>query len=338
MVAVLLTITLVGVIANQVVAITRKPSISPLPTITRTENITPNRIENASTSPAFTPILWFYVSGYRLPSYLSGRYGVSEINDEQTWSAFWSQVSANSLPQINFHARTVLLATAPIFPFGTFQFNVTRVFKTDSPLPGCTSTPLGIVAECVLNPPTPTLHIEVDGRTTAPGPNCVFLAIVTAPRYLVEVLEIHKTTLQASLNTTIVQVPCTTTDVTSSTSMGGCGATNLFQTLDVSVTLCVIVLNNSPVNAISPTGTVLLRSNSTGSFSGPCILSGTVAGTTLAATCTVTYTPSVPGWHRITANYPGDSAHTSSGILFDIYVKPSQEAPPSGASSPAWNG
>jgi hypothetical protein len=203
-----LTITLIAVTAPQVIAITRKPSISPLALISGTENITPARIGNASTSPPFTPLLWFYVSGPYFPSYFrTANYGVSEINDEQTWSAFWSQVSENSLPQIDFRARTVLLTIAPIFPFGTFRFNATRVFKSDSPLPACVVW-FYTSGDCALPPPPPTLHIQVDGRTEIPGPDCIFPAIVKPPRYLVEVVEAHKTDLPAVLVTTSVPVPC----------------------------------------------------------------------------------------------------------------------------------
>ena len=181
----------------------RASRLCPRPQVT--QKITPTRIENVS-SP-FTPILWFYVSGYRFPSYLSG-YGVSEINDEQTWSAFWSQVSKNTLPGVDFQARTVLLASAPIFPFGTYQFNVTRVFRTDSPL-SCSYdfSPVVIFSTECYPVTSPTLHVEVDGRTTGPGLYCAFPQTVMPPRFLVEVLEIHKTTLPAALVTTSVQIP-----------------------------------------------------------------------------------------------------------------------------------
>ncbi len=79
-------------------------------------------------------------------------------------------------------------------------------------------------------------------------------------------------------------------------------------------TSCTIIVSDVAPGTLTPTGTVNLSTNSSGTFSppSPCTLSGT----TSSASCTVTYTPLVLGAHNITATYTGDNKHgTSAGFV-----------------------
>jgi hypothetical protein len=86
-----------------------------------------------------------------------------------------------------------------------------------------------------------------------------------------------------------------------------------------SATNCTVtVTDNSPGTFITPTGLVTLTTTGSGTFTGPCTLSGTTA----TATCTVTYTPSGTSARNdiIGFNYPGDTNHTTSSGNFLLVV------------------
>jgi hypothetical protein len=78
----------------------------------------------------------------------------------------------------------------------------------------------------------------------------------------------------------------------------------------------VTIVDTSLGTVITPTGTVAISTDSPGSFTGTCNLSGTGA----TASCTVTYTPTAPGSHTITAYYPGDTNHVAVSSTFVITV------------------
>jgi hypothetical protein len=82
----------------------------------------------------------------------------------------------------------------------------------------------------------------------------------------------------------------------------------------------VTISDSSPSTFITPTGIVLLATNSTGTFNGSCSLSGNGA----SATCEVAYVPKVALGHRITAYYTGDTAHDANSGLVDISVTSNQ--------------
>ena len=99
-------------------------------------------------------------------------------------------------------------------------------------------------------------------------------------------------------------------------------------------TCTVIVTDTEPAgNPITPYGSYISVStvtNSTGTFSGGCYL---LSGSGVSASCTITYTPTVAGIHRITANYQpyypyygGDLIHLASSGFFDLTVNPSTKA------------
>src|SRR5213596_2729762 len=83
-------------------------------------------------------------------------------------------------------------------------------------------------------------------------------------------------------------------------------------------TNCTVTVTDTSASPTTPTGTFALTTNSTGTFGGSCVL----AGSTASATCSVSYTPSgsAPRHDLITANYPGDSSHTSSSGTFKLTV------------------
>jgi hypothetical protein len=89
------------------------------------------------------------------------------------------------------------------------------------------------------------------------------------------------------------------------------------------VTSCVAKVTDTDVGtAITPSGSVGFKSNSTGIFSQPsCTLVASV--TVGVASCSVNYTPSGTGFQAITASYTGDSSHlTSSGSVVVTVVAP----------------
>jgi len=97
-----------------------------------------------------------------------------------------------------------------------------------------------------------------------------------------------------------------TVNLVSTTTVIICGSS---VTVDVP-TSCTITVSDVAPGTLTPTGTVNLSTNSTGTFNppSPCSLSGT----TNSASCTVTYTPLVLGGHNVTATYGGDSKHAGS--------------------------
>ena len=89
-------------------------------------------------------------------------------------------------------------------------------------------------------------------------------------------------------------------------------------TIGTASTCNVTVADSSAGSFITPTGTVSLSTNGTGTFSGTCALSGNTA----SATCSVTYTPSgsVPRQDMVNATYAGDTAHSGGSATFNISV------------------
>src|SRR5260370_14508069 len=89
--------------------------------------------------------------------------GVTEINDPETWSAFWDQncdvvqiievtgqVSRCApLPQINFTTQTILVASPGLEGSPGYQFNITKVVAVH-------------------------YHLLVQGALTTPEPNCLW--------------------------------------------------------------------------------------------------------------------------------------------------------------------
>jgi len=88
----------------------------------------------------------------------------------------------------------------------------------------------------------------------------------------------------------------------------------------VTPSVCHIITTDiSPGTPITPTGDFALTTNSSGTFDHNCMLDGTGA----TATCTVTYTPTVTGFHTITASYPQNSVDTyNTPSSFLITVNP----------------
>ena len=71
------------------------------------------------------------------------------------------------------------------------------------------------------------------------------------------------------------------------------------------------ITDSSSGGSVTPSGSVSFASNSTGVFSQPsCSL--TASGTVGVASCSVSYTPSITGFHTITSSYAGDSSHLGS--------------------------
>src|SRR5437667_2885299 len=89
---------------------------------------------------------------------------------------------------------------------------------------------------------------------------------------------------------------------------------------------CTATVTDHFTTPTTPSGSVILATNSTGTFtpfSASCPLAaGTSAGT---ASCPVSYTPAVIGHHLLTGSYGGDSTHSSSQGTFLLASTP---APP----------
>jgi N-acetylneuraminic acid mutarotase len=117
------------------------------------------------------------------------------------------------------------------------------------------------------------------------------------------------------------------------TSMVTCTAP---ATIGVATTCTVTVTDASPGTFVTPTGTVALSTNGSGTFAGTCILSGTTA----YATCTVTYTPGGTSANNdvISYSYPGDTNHTASSGNFQLVVVPPASPPPSQTTGSAFLG
>src|SRR5438552_4023357 len=89
---------------------------------------------------------------------------------------------------------------------------------------------------------------------------------------------------------------------------------------------CTVTVTDHFTTPTTPSGSVILATNPTGTFtpfSASCTLAaGTSAGT---ASCSVSYTPAVIGHHLLTGSYGGDSTHSSSQGTFLLASTP---APP----------
>jgi hypothetical protein len=119
--------------------------------------------------------------------------GVTEINDLETWSAFWQQncssfcaisltngtILVSPMPQIDFASQTVIVASPGLEGSPGYQFNITRVMAVHHSL-------------------------VVEATLTTPGLNCVWVQVVTFP---VHVIEIPKTNLPPTFNMTQTQAP-----------------------------------------------------------------------------------------------------------------------------------
>src|SRR6266446_5653784 len=103
-------------------------------------------------------------------------------------------------------------------------------------------------------------------------------------------------------------------------------------TIGVATTCTVTVTDNSPSKFITPTGTVILTTSGSGTFTGTCTLSGTTA----SASCSVTYTPggTAASNDLISYSYPGDTNHTASTGNFLLVVSPASPPPPGATSAP----
>src|SRR2546426_6862196 len=97
-------------------------------------------------------------------------------------------------------------------------------------------------------------------------------------------------TITSTLRTSAIGISCPTTTLINS-----------------QVACTVTVTDTSPAPAITPTGTIRLTTNSTGTFT-ICTLSGVSA----SATCSTSYKPTSigTGAHMLTAHYGGDPAHS----------------------------
>lgn len=115
--------------------------------------------------------------------------GVTEINDPETWSAFWEQncnlavhmlmTDCPPLPQINFTTQTILVASPGLEGSPGYQFNITKVIAVHH-------------------------HLLVEGTLTTPGLLCFWIQVVTFP---VQVIDVPKTNLPPNLNMTQTQAP-----------------------------------------------------------------------------------------------------------------------------------
>src|SRR5438093_2235307 len=84
-----------------------------------------------------------------------------------------------------------------------------------------------------------------------------------------------------------------------------------------STTCTATVTDTDSGTKTTPTGTVSFASNKSGTFS---VSSCTLSGTGASASCSVAYTPSEVGTHRITASYGADEKHKASNYAFDLNV------------------
>jgi hypothetical protein len=119
--------------------------------------------------------------------------GATEINDLETWSAFWQQncssfcqisltngtILVSPMPQIDFASQTVIVASPGVEGSPGYQFNITRVMAVHH-------------------------RLVVEATLTTPGLNCFWIQVVTFP---VHVIAIPKTNLPPALNMTQTQAP-----------------------------------------------------------------------------------------------------------------------------------
>ena len=112
--------------------------------------------------------------------------GVTTINRAEVWSAFWHNETlcnisntCSNLPQVDFDSRTVLVVAAGLQGSPGYHINVTRVI----------AGPADVLVQATL---------------TTPGPNCLWVAVITFP---IQVIEILQTNLPMILEITEVPAP-----------------------------------------------------------------------------------------------------------------------------------
>src|SRR3989442_12638061 len=166
----------------------------------------------------------------------------------------------------------------------------TQTSGATAPTGTVTFTPGG---HCTLaNPAGPSASCSVNVTPTAAGPMSV------SARYngdSTHATSSGSTTINVNRRVTSMAVNCSPNPVTTNSS-----------------TNCTVTLNDADVGAvITPTGTVSLSCNSTGTLNLlPCSLTATA--TAGVASCSVSYTPNIAGHNKITGSYAGDSSHTGS--------------------------
>ncbi|MGH9920900.1 MAG: Ig-like domain repeat protein [Nitrososphaerales archaeon] len=102
-------------------------------------------------------------------------------------------------------------------------------------------------------------------------------------------------------------LPTTSTSVSCSPSKVGTG----------SPTTCTATVTDSGSTTGTPTGQVKFKSSAAGTFSATkCTLSGSGK----SASCSVTFTPTSTGHHKITATYQGNGSHAESQGTFTLKV------------------
>src|SRR5881296_2121354 len=144
-----MAVTLVGVFSTEILVATRNPELlASIPSVSDPVK------EPASKSFSFHKILYYSADqgwcvfekcplgryGYDPTNHLLTTLDLPEINDQQAWSGFWTTVSTSPLPRVNFESHTILLVSVQVGSYGNSKFNVTRVFRSDSPLPACLDT------------------------------------------------------------------------------------------------------------------------------------------------------------------------------------------------------
>src|SRR2546426_3461377 len=181
----------------------------------------------------------------------------------------------------------------------------TQTSGATAPTGTVTFTPGGT---CTLgNPSGPSASCSVNVTPTAAGPMSV------SARYngdSTHATSSGSTTINVNRRVTSMAVNCSPNPVTTNSS-----------------TNCTVTLNDADVGAvITPTGSVSFASNSTGTFNLlTCSLTATA--TTGVASCSVSYTPSIAGHHKITGSYAGDSSHigSSGSATVTVTTQPRQQ-------------
>ena len=166
--------------------------------------------------------------------------------------------------------------------------------------PGTTTTPTGTVT-------------FVQGTCTLVGGSCsVSITPLATPSLSVFAIYGGDPTHGTSSDSTSVAVTKRGTSITE--------ACESLIVVNQAASCTITITDSSPGVFITPTGPVLMATNSTGTFDGSCNLSGYGA----SATCEVAYVPRVALGHRITAYYAGDTAHNANSGLVDISVVPNR--------------
>jgi hypothetical protein len=105
---------------------------------------------------------------------------------------------------------------------------------------------------------------------------------------------------------------------------------------ELSPTGCTVTVTDTFSTPTTPTGTVSFTTNSTGTFGPTSTTCGlTAGGAAGTASCSVSYTPTVAGFHLITGDYGGDATHDSSSGSTTLNVAPLVPGFAFGVSSPA---